>query len=76
MLTHYPLSIRSMPSSVREKPVDKRSRGCYSLSLCYQGEYHHYIIQLTSSGRLQVASANKSARANQFGSIAQVCARC
>jgi hypothetical protein len=59
--------------SVREKPNDKRSRGCYSLSLCFQQEYHHYIIQHTSNGRLQFASVNKSTRVNQFGSIVQVC---
>ena len=60
--------------SVRQKLNDKRSRGCYSLSLCFQREYHHYIIQHTSNGRLQVASsANKSTRVNQFGSLVQVC---
>ncbi len=59
--------------SVREKISDKRSRGCFSLSLCFQREFHHYIIQQTSNGRLQVASANKSTRVTQFGSIVQVC---
>lgn len=58
--------------SIRENANDKRSRGSYSLSLCYQLEYHHYIIQQTSSGRLQIASANKSTNVTQFGSIVQV----
>ncbi|CAF1119626.1 unnamed protein product [Adineta steineri] len=57
---------------VREKRGDKRSREYYSLSLCYQREYHHYIIQQTANGRLQFASANKSMRINQFGSIVQL----
>lgn len=59
--------------SVREKPSDKRSSACFILSLCFQREYHHYIIQKTPDDYLQVASANKSARVNRFGSLAQVC---
>lgn len=57
---------------MREKANDKRSRGSFSLSLCFQREYHHYIIQQTSSGHLQVACANKATRVTQFGSIVQV----
>ncbi|CAF0762038.1 unnamed protein product [Rotaria sordida] len=57
---------------VREKPGDKHSCACYSLSLCFQREYHHYIIQKTPNDCLQLASANKSKRINQFGSLVQL----
>jgi hypothetical protein len=53
--------------------MDKRSNRCYSLSLCFQREFHHYIIQQTSTGSVQVASTNKSAKINKFGSIVHVC---
>ncbi|CAF1161882.1 unnamed protein product [Rotaria sp. Silwood1] len=57
---------------VREKLGDKRSRAGYSLSLCFQQEYHHYIIQKTPNDCLQVASSHKSRCINQFGSLAQL----
>ncbi|CAF4446081.1 unnamed protein product [Rotaria socialis] len=57
---------------VREKSSDKRSSARYTLSLCFQRDYHHYIIQKTSDDYFQVTPGNKSTHANRFGSIAQL----